>query len=62
MIKTKYNSCFASGIHINEMLLKEYNKQDISYVKIAIFNSMKKKLNFNYQIYNKEYTYTYERN
>lgn len=38
---------FQAKIHIDEMLIQECLKLKVSYLKIAIFNSMRKKLNFN---------------
>lgn len=38
---------FGIRIHIDTMIMKECNKVNISYHKIAIFNSMRKKFNFN---------------
>ena len=41
---------FKYSSDIDEMLIKECKKIKLSYLKIAIFNSMRKKLNFNYEI------------
>lgn len=40
---------FGVKIHIDEMIIKECNKVNFSYRKIAIFNSMRKRFNFFYK-------------
>lgn len=41
-----FGNDFGIQIHIDTMLIKECNKVNISYHKIAIFNSMRKRFNF----------------